>query len=98
MATTTYKAPQVKWWKWATALFAGGGLGGGVVIGLLIGWSTPQVVTITRDVIQPPAVTPGRPGVGVNHSRDLLIEWSRSVTWKRDAEQEAARKAVEADR
>lgn len=98
MATTTYKAPQVKWWKWATALFTGGGLGGGVVIGLLIGWSTPQVVTITRDVIQPPAVTPGRPGVGVNHSRDLLIEWSRSVTWKRDAEQEAARKAVEADR
>lgn len=37
---------------------------------------------------------------GVNHSRDLLIEWSRSVTWKRlrADEQEAARRAVEADR
>lgn len=37
---------------------------------------------------------------GTNHSRDLLIEWSRSVTWKRlrADEQEAARRAVEADR
>ena len=37
---------------------------------------------------------------GVNHSRDLLIEWSRSVTWRRlrADEQEAARRAVEADR
>lgn len=39
-------------------------------------------------------------GSGVNHSRDLLIEWERSATWKRlrESEQEAARKAVEADR
>lgn len=47
-----------------------------------------------------PHITPLPAGVGTNHSRDLLIEWSRSATWKRlrEAEQEAARKAVEADR
>lgn len=47
-----------------------------------------------------PSITPGTPGVGANHSRDLLIEWSRSATWKRlrPDEQERARKAVEADR
>lgn len=84
-------------WSWpaiALCVFLCGGSLWGFYVSV---WGSP----ITRQYPQTqPSITPGAPGVGVNHSRDLLIEWSRGATWKRlrAEEQEAARKAVEADR
>ena len=85
-------------WSWpaiALCVFLCGGSLWGFYVSV---WGSPLT---TRQYPQTqPSITPGAPGVGVNHSRDLLIEWSRGATWKRlrAEEQDAARKAVEADR
>jgi hypothetical protein len=104
---TITTAKRLGIWQWVVLVFGLGSIGWGVWVSIRGGGEYPQTqpsapnVRSRSDRSDRADRSGGSGGgSGVNHSRDLLIEWERSATWKRlrESEQEAARKAVEADR
>lgn len=101
---TVNAAKRLGIWQWVVLVFGLGSIGWGAWVSIRGGGEYPQTQPSapnarSRSDRGDRADRGGGSG-GVNHSRDLLIEWERSATWKRlrESEQEAARRAVEADR